>query len=197
MQDSAGTAIALTVGGNNGSTTYAGSLSGSGSLITTGAGTLTLTGSNTCNGGVTVSSGGLAVASTGSLTTPSGKNLYIGYASPAALTIQDSASVNVGGELDVNYQNTLAIGLDAHAPVRLAHCCRANDHRPGGHADRTRATPTRPSTRPAASATLSGPLTVGYNGTARVCWTSTAGTLNANGGLVVGDGATAARATAA
>ena len=38
LQDGSGTAIALTVGGNNGSTTYGGSLSGSGSLVTRRAG---------------------------------------------------------------------------------------------------------------------------------------------------------------
>jgi len=84
LKDDSGTAIALTVGGNNGSTTYSGSLSGSGSLITTGIGSLTLTGSNACNG-VTLNGGsGLVIASTGSLTTPSGKNLYVGGNSAAA-----------------------------------------------------------------------------------------------------------------
>ena len=46
LQDNAGTpnAVALTVGGNNGSTTYSGALSAAGSLIKTGTGVLTLSG---------------------------------------------------------------------------------------------------------------------------------------------------------
>ena len=60
LQNNAGTAIALTVGGNNANTTYSGVLSssGSGSLTKVGTGTLTLTGSNTYTGLTTISSGG-------------------------------------------------------------------------------------------------------------------------------------------
>ena len=49
----------LSVGGNNQSTTYTGTLSGSGLLTKVGNGTLTLSGSNTASGGTTVSAGGL------------------------------------------------------------------------------------------------------------------------------------------
>jgi len=49
----------LSVGGNNQSTTYSGSLSGSGLLTKVGNGTLTLSGSNSASGGTTVSAGGL------------------------------------------------------------------------------------------------------------------------------------------
>ena len=60
LLNNAGTpaAIALTVGGNNAATTYAGVLSGTGgSLIKTGTGTLTLSGANSISGGLTVTVG--------------------------------------------------------------------------------------------------------------------------------------------
>ena len=63
LQNSAGTAIALSVGNNNASTVYAGVLSGSGSLTKIGNGTLTLSASNIYTGGTTVSSGQLNVNS--------------------------------------------------------------------------------------------------------------------------------------
>ncbi len=58
-------AVALTVGGNNQSTTYAGVMSGAGSLVKVGSGTLTLTGANTYSGGTTVNAGALAGTATG------------------------------------------------------------------------------------------------------------------------------------
>ena len=55
--------VALTVGGNNASTTYSGVLSGSGSLTKSGSGTLTLSGANTFSGGTTISGGKIAFSS--------------------------------------------------------------------------------------------------------------------------------------
>jgi len=52
-----GAPVALSVGQNNASTTYAGSIGGSGSLVKQGGGTLTLSGVNTFSGGVTVNAG--------------------------------------------------------------------------------------------------------------------------------------------
>jgi fibronectin-binding autotransporter adhesin len=66
--------VALTVGGNNDSTTYSGILSSTvagGSLTKTGAGTLTLSGTNTFTGATTVSNGTLALATSGSLASTS------------------------------------------------------------------------------------------------------------------------------
>lgn len=70
LQNSAATAIALTLGGNNASTTYAGSLTGPGSLEKVGVGTLILSGSNTFTGTTTVTAGTLQIGgggTTGSL----------------------------------------------------------------------------------------------------------------------------------
>lgn len=61
LENNAAAAIALTVGGNNGSSTYAGALSGSGSLVKTGSGALTLSGANPFTGATTVSNGTLSV----------------------------------------------------------------------------------------------------------------------------------------
>ena len=83
LQTSAGTAIALTVGGNGSSTTYAGGLNGSGSLTKTGSGTLTLIGSNIFTGPTTISSGTLQIGD--------GNNGHDG--SLASSTIADNAAL--------------------------------------------------------------------------------------------------------
>ena len=67
LANSAGTALTLSVGNNNQTTTYAGTISGSGSLTKIGTGGLTLTGSNNYTGGTTISSGTLAIGGAGLL----------------------------------------------------------------------------------------------------------------------------------
>jgi len=64
----------LTAGGNNTSTTFSGSISGTGGLLKTGTGVLTLSGANTFSGGTTLAQGTLSLAhnqalGTGALTT--------------------------------------------------------------------------------------------------------------------------------
>jgi autotransporter-associated beta strand protein len=59
LLDTAGAAVTLSVGGNNGSSAYFGALTGAGALIKEGAGTLTLAGVNSYTGGTTVSAGTL------------------------------------------------------------------------------------------------------------------------------------------
>ncbi len=61
LTNTGGTAITLTVGNNSNTTTYAGVLSGGGSLVKVGTGTLTLTNANTYTGSTTVSNGTLNV----------------------------------------------------------------------------------------------------------------------------------------
>jgi autotransporter-associated beta strand protein len=89
LQNNAGTpaAITLTVGGNNASTTYAGTLSGAGSLIKSGSGTLTLAGSgNTHVGATTVSAGTLVLQTglSGALVAEAGTTITVQHASGLA-----------------------------------------------------------------------------------------------------------------
>jgi fibronectin-binding autotransporter adhesin len=65
LQNSATTAIALTVGGNGASTSYLGALTGPGSLVKTGTGTLTLGGANSYAGTTTVAAGTLQIGAGG------------------------------------------------------------------------------------------------------------------------------------
>ena len=74
--------IALTVGGNNTTTTYSGSMSGGGSLTKTGTGTMTLTGANTYTGNTTIHAGTLALSGSGSI------------ASSPVITVGDAGSSN-------------------------------------------------------------------------------------------------------
>lgn len=66
LTNNLGQAIALTVGGNNSTNTYAGTISGAGSLIKTGSGIFTLGTNNTYTGSTTISNGTLQVNSTNS-----------------------------------------------------------------------------------------------------------------------------------
>jgi fibronectin-binding autotransporter adhesin len=80
LTNSAGTAVALSIGANNASTTYSGALadnSAAGSLNKVGTGTLTLTGSNTYTGPTIVSGGTLQIGNgitDGSIAATSGIN---------------------------------------------------------------------------------------------------------------------------
>lgn len=84
-------AVALTVGGNGGSDTYSGSLSGAGSLTKSGAGTLTLSASNGFAGGLTVASGGVvfnnsSAAAGGNVTAADSTTLSLANSSSVFLT---------------------------------------------------------------------------------------------------------------
>jgi len=59
LENASSAAVGLTVGANNGNTTYAGVLSGNGSLEKIGSGTLTLSAANEYGGGTVISAGTL------------------------------------------------------------------------------------------------------------------------------------------
>ena len=67
LSNAASAALALSVGNNNGSTTYSGVLNGSGSLTKIGAGSLTLTNTNTYTGTTTIIGGTLVLTNSGAL----------------------------------------------------------------------------------------------------------------------------------
>ena len=99
-------AVSLTVGNNNADTTYAGALTGIGSLSKNGTGTLTLTGSNAYTGNSGINRGNIVVSGTGGLNT--GANMSIGRtdynANAGSLTFRDSATgtfsgIDFGGNL--------------------------------------------------------------------------------------------------
>ncbi len=99
LQDNAGSPnpVAVTVGGNNASTTYAGDLSGSGSLTKSGTGMLTLSGTNSYSGGTTVSAGTLQMG--------------------AALALSGNLAVGSGGLLDLNGNSPTVAGLSGAGTV--------------------------------------------------------------------------------
>ncbi len=63
LTPSGSAAVALSVGGNNASTTFCGGLNGGGSLTKRGSGTFTVTGLNTYSGDTTISAGTLQILS--------------------------------------------------------------------------------------------------------------------------------------
>jgi autotransporter-associated beta strand protein len=80
---SLGAGVALTVGNNNTSSTYSGSMSGAGSLIKTGTGTLTLSGANSYTGSTIVNGGTLALTG--------------GWVASTNITLAHGATLDVSG----------------------------------------------------------------------------------------------------
>jgi autotransporter-associated beta strand protein len=88
----------LTTGGNNGSTTVSGTISGTGNLVKQGSGTMTLGGTNTYNGTTTVSAGVLSVTSDSNL----GSN---------SVTLASSSTLDITGATTID--NAIALSGDA------------------------------------------------------------------------------------
>jgi fibronectin-binding autotransporter adhesin len=122
----------LTCGGNNGTTTYSGSISGSGGLTKTGTGALSLSGTSTYTATTAVSAGTLVVdgAIAGAATVATGATLagtgsVGGAVTPASggvvapgavggigtLTVA-SANLSGGGVLDIDASGTATAGTD-------------------------------------------------------------------------------------
>jgi len=94
--------VTLSVGYNNSTTMYSGTISGNGALVKIGTGTLTLTAGSTYNGPTTVNAGSLLVNSPGSLTSP--------------VTVQSNATLGGNGRVGavtVNAGGHVAPGASA------------------------------------------------------------------------------------
>ena len=117
---SASAAVALTVGGNNASTTYAGVLSGAGSLTKAGTSILTLTGTNTYGGGTSINAGTLSIGSTDALP---GWNTAGSWAVNSGATLAVSNNVSDADlvtltQTGTNFGVGSAIGFDTTAGNR-------------------------------------------------------------------------------
>ncbi len=84
----------LTLGGNNASTSFAGVLSGTGSLVKTGTGNFTLTGANTYTGATTISAGTLQL---GDGSTKSGSLASGSIVDNSTLAFADITNQSYGG----------------------------------------------------------------------------------------------------
>ena len=108
LTNTAGAALALSLGYNNQSASYAGNLSSSGSVIKVGTGTQTLTGTNTYTGDTTVNAGilnvsGQLLGSTNLIVTGGQFN----WASQTAMTNRVAVTANGGS---VNFSSSGTIG---------------------------------------------------------------------------------------
>lgn len=168
-----------------GSQTYGGVISGSGGLTKAGLGVLTLTGSDSYSGGTTVTSGSLIVASSVSLTSATGKNLTVGLNGPATLTVQNNASVSVGGELDVNYQAT-ASGITANLSLQGGTLSVTGPMVVGrARMDTSPADTSALLTQTGGLLMASGSMTIGQLGLAQSIYNASGGRLTASSGLRV------------
>jgi autotransporter-associated beta strand protein len=106
-------AIALTVGGNNGSTTQSGTMSGSGSLTKVGTGTLTLAGADTYTGNTVVNGGTLAFTSS----FPSSTNVTVAYGATldvSAISLTLGSTQNLSSVGRINGSVATTTGTQVH-----------------------------------------------------------------------------------
>jgi fibronectin-binding autotransporter adhesin len=82
----------LDVGGNNASTTFAGTITNTGSLTKSGTGTLTLSGNNTYTGGTMISGGTLLFTNGGSVAGPITNNASLAYRRTDSASVTNAIS---------------------------------------------------------------------------------------------------------
>ncbi|HEY9509650.1 MAG TPA: autotransporter-associated beta strand repeat-containing protein, partial [Verrucomicrobiae bacterium] len=95
LNDTAGSPVTLSVGGNNASTTYSGALTDGGNLVKVGSGTLTLAGANTFFGTTIVEGGSLQLGDGG-----------------AGGSLTSGNILTLNGNLTVNRNNSVMQGVD-------------------------------------------------------------------------------------
>ena len=100
-------AVALSAGNNNQDTTYAGALSGAGSLAKVGTGRLTLTGTSAYTGATNTNAGVLEIAAGGSLATGAAN------AGTAGLLLVNGGSLTASAQSDFNGGGANGIHVDA------------------------------------------------------------------------------------
>ena len=113
-------AVALSVGNNNADTTYAGALTGAGSVTKIGSGTLTFSAANSYTGGLNINNGVVAVASSTYL--PNSATTIVGgstlrFSNPGVLTSTSAnrtlvigsggGTIDLAGGANVNFTNAI------------------------------------------------------------------------------------------
>ena len=125
LANNATTAITLTVGGNNTSTTYSGVLSGAGALTKVGAGTLIMAGTNTYTGVTAINGGVLSVSTLAN----GSANSSIGASSPAAgnLSFGGGTLSYTGGSVSTDRAFTLTANSGIEVTNAATTLTMAND----------------------------------------------------------------------
>jgi fibronectin-binding autotransporter adhesin len=162
LSNTAGTAITLTVGGNNASTSYAGSLAGGGSVVKIGTGMLSLSGSNSYAGTMTVTGGVLSVSSS---------NALPGWGTPGRVSVGADGTLAIGNDMtlqqaiDAGYlAATSGIGFDTSTGNRMVSDAIAGS-RPFVKTGANTLTLTGENTYTASTTVSGGTLQVGDGGT--------------------------------
>ena len=130
--------------------------------------------------------GASLLTGTGCLATGGSGNVYVGTSSPAAIVVQDATALSVGGNLDLNYQNT--VGNASTLTLTGGSLVVSGKTYIGEATMRTGPGTTRAAFyQSGGMANFKGATTVGDNGTATSLLDISGGSLAVTAGLVVGN----------